>query len=64
MKEQLDRICQGLCEKETSLYDIRQAARNMFDISSCNYTDYLLKSALNMIGAILQFANDLEHPPK
>jgi len=64
MKAELDKVAQAMREGDEPIEDIRQSARSIFDIASCNYTDYLLKSALNMIGAIIQFANDLETPPE
>lgn len=60
MKEALNNVARAMCEDDEPIDDIRQVTRSMFDIASDNYTGYLLKSALNMIGSILQFANDLE----
>ena len=63
MEKELSNIAQEMCEKNTDIDGIRQSARSMFDIAACNYNGHLLRSAINMVAGILQFANDLETPP-
>ncbi len=65
MEKQLDIVGQAMKDKTGEAgEDIRQAAEAMFDVAANNYTGYLLQSALDMIGSVIQFANDLEHPPE
>lgn len=60
MREQLDNVIDTIKGSSGQPgHDIREAAHKMSRIAIESYEGYLLKSALSMVAAVAQFAEDL-----
>ena len=64
MQKEINRVKEIMegTESFSPTEDIRESAKAMASIAIETYNDYLLKSALNMVASIAQFADDLDNP--